>query len=116
MKVYYLMIVILFSLGVKTYSSKVSLVNRSPTFTWHSEEDFHAHELAIHIYSFNVAEEDDVSNDEDPSIFKCLFSKKEVHFSQVFLIENFISIHPNGRLSKPFLKPQFTPPDYLLIA
>jgi hypothetical protein len=40
-----------------------------------------------------------------------VFFKKETPFTPIHFLENLISIHSQPRLSKPFLKPQFTPPD-----
>lgn len=122
MNVFYLFMVLLWSLGMMFYShdahSTISDTNKAP-FTWHTEESFHAHVLAIQLTSSNNAEEeeeDDEENDEDDYKLKCFFSKKDIPFILINFKEGLVSIHPKLRLLKPFLKPQFTPPDLILIA
>jgi hypothetical protein len=60
-------------------------------------------------------EEEDEVNDEDEYKLKCVFSKKDTPFIPINFKEGLVSIHPKPRLLKPFLKPQFTPPDLTLI-
>jgi hypothetical protein len=111
--------VLLWSLGMMFYShdanSTISDTDKDP-FTWHTEESFHAHVLAIQLTTSNNAEEDDEENDEDEYKLKCFFSKKDIPFILINFKEVLVSIHPKLRLLKPFLKPQFTPPDLILIA
>jgi hypothetical protein len=120
MKVFYLFMVLLWSLGMMFYSkeaqSAISNTHRAQ-FTWHTEESFHSHGSTIQINTLNNAEEeeDDEVNDEDEYELKCLFSKKDISFIPINLKEGLISIHSKPRLLKPFLKPQFTPPDLTLI-
>jgi len=121
MKAFCLFTVLLGSLGMMFYSheaqSAISPINTSQ-FTWHTEESFHAHGTTHPLNSSNNAEEeeDDEVNDEDEFNLKCVFFKKEILFTPIHFLENLISIHTQARLSKPFLKPQFTPPDFILIA
>ena len=116
MKVFYLFIVLLWSLGMMLYSKEAqsAIPNaHNAIFTWHTEESYHAHGSAIQINTPNNAEEEeeDEVNDDDEFKLKCVFSKKETPFTPIHFLENLISIHSQPRLSKPFLKPQFTPPD-----
>jgi hypothetical protein len=86
---------------------------------WHTEESFHAHDSNVQINTSNSAEEEqegDEENDEDEPNLSCTFPKKDIPFTYVNFKERLISIHSQPRLSKPFLKPQFTPPDFILIA
>ena len=122
MKVFCLFAVLLGSLGIMFYSqeaqSAISPINTSQ-FTWHTEESFHAHGSTLQINTSNNAEEeeeDDELNDEDEFNLKSVFFKKETPFTPIHFLENLISIHSQPRLSKPFLKPHFTPPDFKLIA
>ena len=121
MKVFCLFAVVLGSLGMMFYSqeaqSAISPINTSQ-FTWHTEESFHAHGSTLEIHTSNNAEEekDDEVNDEDEFNLKCFFSKKDIPFTPIHFLENLISTHSQARLSKPFLKPHFTPPDFKLIA
>jgi hypothetical protein len=117
MKVFCLFAVLLGSLGMMFYSqeaqSAISPINTSQ-FTWHTEESFHAHGSTLQINTSTNAEEeedDDEVNDEDEFNLKSVFFKKETPFTPIHFLENLISIHSQPRLSKPFLKPQFTPPD-----
>ena len=117
MKAFCLFMVLLGSLGMMFYSheaqSNISPINTSQ-FTWHTEESFHAHGTTHPLNSSNNAEEeeeDDEVNDEDEFNLKSVFFKKETPFTPIHFLENLISIHSQPRLSKPFLKPQFTPPD-----
>jgi len=121
MKIYCLFMVLLWSLGMMFYSkeaqSAISNTHKAQ-FTWHTEESFHAHGSTIQINTSNNAEEeeeDDEVNDEDEYELKCLFSKNGISFIPINLKEGLISIHSKPRLLKPFLKPQFTPPDHTLI-
>jgi len=121
MKVFCLFMVSLWSFGMVLYSKEVkSDVQKIPKsqFTWHTEESFHAHDLSLQINASSSAEEeeDDETNDEDELNLKCVFPKKEIQFTSTDLGINLVSIHPKSRLLKPFLKPQFTPPDLMLIA
>ena len=118
MKVYYLFMVLLWSLGMMFYSKEAqSAISQNSTskFTWHTEESFHAHGPTLHINTSNNAEEDEEVNDEDEYKLKCFFSKKDIPFIPINFKERLISIHSKPRLLKPFLKPQFTPPDLILI-
>jgi hypothetical protein len=120
MKVYYLFMVLLWSLGMLCYSqvAQSSISQNTPSkFTWHTEESFHAHGPMIQINTSNNAEEeeDDEGSDEDEFKLKCIFSKKDIRFTSTHFKESLITLHPILRLSKPFLKPQFTPPDFILI-
>jgi hypothetical protein len=121
MKVFYLFIVLLWSLGMMLYSKEAqsAIPNaHKATFTWHTEESFHAHGSTIQINTPNNAEEEqeeDEVNDEDEFKLKCFFSKKDIPFIPINFKEGLVSIHPKLRLLKPFLKPQFTPPDHTLI-
>jgi len=120
MKVFYLFMVLLWSLGMMFYSkdanSTISHTVKAP-FTWHTEESFHANVSAIQLTTSNNAEEedDDEENDEDEYKLKCFFSKKDIPFILINFKEGLVSIHPQPRLLKPFLKPNFTPPDLTLI-
>jgi hypothetical protein len=116
MKVYYLFVVLLWSLGIMCYSkvTQSAISQNTPSkFTWHSEESFHAHGPTLQITTSNNAEEDDEVNDEDEFKLKCIFSKKDIPFIWVPFKESLVTIHPKLRLLKPFLKPQFTPPDVI---
>ena len=121
MKVFCLFAVMLGSLGIMFSSqeaqSAISPINTSQ-FTWHTEESFHAQGSTLQINTSNNAEEeeDDEVNDEDEFNLKTVFFKKETPFTPIHFLENLISIHSQPRLSKPFLKPHFTPPDFKLIA
>jgi hypothetical protein len=120
MKVFYLFIVLLWSFGMMLYSKEAqsAIPNaHKATFTWHTEESYHAHGSAIQINTPNNAEEEeeDEVNDDDEFKLKCVFSKKDTPFIPINFKEGLVSIHPKPRLLKPFLKPQFTPPDFTLI-
>jgi hypothetical protein len=118
MKVFYLFIVLLWSFGMMLYSKEAqsAIPNaHKAAFTWHTEESFHAHGSTIQINTPNNAEEEDEVNDEDEFKLKCFFSKKDTPFIPINFKEGLVSIHPQLRLLKPFLKPQFTPPDHTLI-
>ena len=121
MKVFYLFMVLLWSLGMMFYSKEAQSAipnTHKAQFTWHTEESFHAHGSSIQINTSNNAEEeeeDDEVNDEDEFKLKCVFSKKDTPFIPINFKEDLVSIHPKPRLLKPFLKPQFTPPDRTLI-
>lgn len=120
MKAFCLFTVLLGSLGMMFYSQEAQSAiskNNTSQFTWHTEESFHAHETTHPLNSSNNAEEeqDDEVNDEDEFNLKCFFSKKDIPFTPIHFLENLISTHSQARLSKPFLKPQFTPPDFILI-
>lgn len=120
MKVYYLFMVLLWTLGMMFYSNETQSAishNNASTFTWHTEESFHAHGSTLQINSSNNAEEekDDEVNDEDEPNSTCVFSKKDIPFTSFLYKESSISLHPKSRLLKPYLKPQFTPPDLKLI-
>jgi hypothetical protein len=122
MKVFCLFMVLFWSLGMmffpKETQSDISKIQTSQ-FTWHTEESFHAHESTFNLNSasnFGEGEEDDEVNDEDENNSKCFFSKKDIQFTFIHLKESLISKDRKFRLSKPFLKPQFTPPDAKLIA
>jgi len=120
MKVYYLFVVLLWSLGIMCYSkvTQSAISQNTPSkFTWHTEESFHAHGPIVQINTSNNTEEeeDDEVNDEDEFQLKCIFSKQDIPFIWVPFKESLISIHPKSRLLKPYLKPQFTPPDFILI-
>jgi hypothetical protein len=112
--------VLLWSLGMMFYSKEAQSANSqnsSSQFTWHTEESFHAHGSTLQINTSNNAEEEegDEENDEDEPNLSCVFPKKDIPFTYVNFKERLISIHSQPRLSKPFLKPQFTPPDHTLI-
>lgn len=84
MKVYYLFMVLLWSLGMMFYSKEAqSAISQNSTskFSWHTEESFHAHGPTLQINTSNNAEEeeDDEVNDEDEFKLKCLFQKKTFH-------------------------------------
>jgi len=118
MKVYYLFMILLWSLGMMFYSKEAqSAISQNSTskFTWHTEESFHAHGPTLQINTSNNAEEeeDDEVNDEDDSKLKCFFSKKDIPFTSIHFKESLVTTHPKLRLLKPFLKPQFTPPDLI---
>ncbi|NQW77545.1 MAG: hypothetical protein HQ448_12115 [Cytophagales bacterium] len=118
MKVFYLFIVLLWSFGMMLYSQDAQSAipqNSTSQFTWHTEESFHAHGSTIQINTPNNAEEEDEVNDEDEFKLKCFFSKKDTPFIPINFKEGLVSIHPKLRLLKPYLKPQFTPPDHTLI-
>ena len=120
MNVYYLFVVLFGSLGIMCCSQVTqSAISQNTTskFSWQAEESFHAHGPLVQITTSTNAEEeeDDEVNDEDEFQLKCLFSKKEISFIWVPFKESLISIHPKSRLLKPYLKPQFTPPDFILI-
>ena len=119
MKVFCLFMVLFWSLGMmffpKETQSDISKIQTSQ-FTWHTEESFHAHEFTLQLNISNDAEEDDEVNDEDENNSKCFFSKKDIQFTFIHLKQSLISKDRKFRLSKPFLKPQFTPPDAKLIA
>jgi len=120
MKLFYLFMVLLWSLGMMFYSqeakSAIPNTHKAP-FTWHTEESFHAHGSMIQVNTSKNAEEEeeDEVNDEDEYKLKCVFSKKDTPFIPINFKEGLVSIHPKPRLLKPFLKPQFTPPDFILI-
>ena len=123
MKLLYSFMVLMWALGMMLYckevqSAAIPQVPKSP-FTWHTEESFHAHGPMIQINTSNNAEqeeeEDDEVNDEDEFKLKCIFSKKDLPFTSIHFKESVMIIHLKLRLSKPFLKPQFTPPDFMLI-
>ena len=121
MKAFCLFTVLLGSLGMMFYSQEAQSAiskNNTSQFTWHTEESFHAHGSTLEIHTSNNAEEekDDEVNDEDEFNLKTVFFKKETPFTPIHFLENLISIHSQPRLSKPFLKPHFTPPDFKLIA
>ena len=122
MRAFYLFMVLFWSLGMMFYSketqSDISQIHTSQ-FTWHTEESFHAHNSTFNLNSasnFGEGEEDDEVNDEDEINSKCFFSKKVIQFNFIYLKESLISNNTKFRLLKPYLKPQFTPPDAKLIA
>lgn len=122
MKVFYLFMVLLWSLGMMFYSKEAQSAhsyNSPSSFNWHTEESFHAHSSTLQINSSNNAEEqdkDDEVNDGDEPNLTCVLSKKDIPFIHIHFEESLITIHPKSRLLKPYLKPQFTPPDFILIA
>jgi hypothetical protein len=122
MKIYYLLMILLWSLGMTFYSQEAqSAIHHQSTcqFNWHTEENFHAHGSTLQVNSSNNPgeEEDDVHDeDEDQKHVKCIFSKKELLFTKIKYKERLNSIHPYGRLLKPYLKSHYTPPEILLIA
>jgi len=122
MKAYCMFMVLLWALGMMFYSQDAQSAisqNSSSQFTWHAEESFHAHDSNVQINTSNSAEEEeegDEENDEDEPNLSCTFPKKDIPFTYINFKQRLISIHSQPRLSKPFLKPQFTPPEFILIA
>lgn len=120
MKVYYLFMALLWSLGIMFYSKESQSAishNHTTSLNWHTEESFHAHGSTLQINSSNNAEEeDDEVNDEDEPNLTCVFSKKDTSFARFPYKQSLVPVHPKPRLLKPYLKPQFTPPDFILIA
>lgn len=89
MKVYYLFMVLLWSLGMMFYSKEAqSAISQNSTskFSWHTEESFHAHGPTLQINTSNNAEEeeDDEVNDEDEFKLKCLFQKRHSIYFDTF--------------------------------
>lgn len=106
--------VLLWTLGMMFYSnetqSAISHTNTS-TFTWHTEESFHAPGSTHQINSSNNADEekDDKVNDEDEPNSTCAFSKKDISFTSFLYKESLILLHPKSRLLKALFKTSIYP-------